>query len=605
MVAAIKRFRINSVIQCVMMTMKLRSWFPAFAAVTALATSAPALEGDPYANETPEQRDARMAWWREAKFGMFIHWGVYAVPAGTYQDQKIGGIGEWIMLRGRIPVAEYKAYAATFNPVKYDPASWAALAKEAGMRYMVITSKHHDGFALFPSEATTWDIADATPYKKDLIGPLAQAARAEGLKFGLYYSQAQDWTHPGGAKAGMKDGEGWDDTHKGSFADYIDAIAVPQTREILTRFQPDVLWWDTPHLMNASHAAKLAALLPLKPGIIHNNRLGAGYKGDTETPEQYIPATGYPGRDWETCMTMNDTWGFKSYDHNWKPVSTLITNLVDIVSKGGNYLLNVGPTAEGEIPAESIRLLKEVGAWMRTNGEAVYGTKATPFKRLPWGRCTTKDAGPDTILYLHVFDWPADGKLTVPGLANPIKSASLLATGAAVTAEPSPGGPVLTVPAAAPDAISSTIKLVIAGKPEVAELPVLPNKDGVITLLPFDAAFHGDAIKSEQKGHAPANIGYWTNPSDTVTWDLQADRDGRFSLQVEAASEAAGSVIKITGIGDLAFPAPNTGDYAKYQTVRVGTVTLAKGAKLTLKLQPVADGWHPVNIRKIVLSPQP
>ena len=169
------------------------------------------------ADETPAAEHERMAWWREAKFGMFIHWGVYAVPAGTYDGKQIPGIGEWIMLRAKIPVDTYRGYARDFNPVNYKPDEWAALAKDAGMRYMVITSKHHDGFALFPSEVTDWDIADATPWKKDLIGPLAEAAREKGLKFGLYYSQAQDWTHPGGAKAGMDDGSGWDDAHKGSF----------------------------------------------------------------------------------------------------------------------------------------------------------------------------------------------------------------------------------------------------------------------------------------------------------------------------------------------------------------------------------------------------
>ena len=166
----------------------------------------------------------------------------------------------------------------------------------------------------------------------------------------VYYSQAQDWNNPGGAKAGYKDGDGWDDAQKGSFDTYIDQVAVPQVREILTRYHPDVLWWDTPHLMTQPRAEKLAKLLSLSPGIIHNNRLGGGYKGDTETPDR-IPATGFPGRDWETCMTMNDTWGYKSYDQNWKSAETLIRNLVDIASKGGNYLLNVGPKGEGAIPA--------------------------------------------------------------------------------------------------------------------------------------------------------------------------------------------------------------------------------------------------------------
>ncbi len=444
----------------------IRYLLPAVVLAAALPVQA---DGYPYANESKESRDARMAWWREAKFGMFIHWGVYAVPAGTYKDKKIGGIGEWIMRNAQIPLADYQAFARQFNPVKYDPAAWARTAKDAGMRYMVITSKHHDGFTLFPSKASKWNIVDATPYGKDLIGPLAKAARSEGLKFGLYYSQAQDWTNPGGAKAGMGDGQGWDEGHKGSFDKYIDDVCVPQVKEILTTYQPDILWWDTPHLMTKERADKLAPLLALKPGIIHNNRLGGGYSGDTETPEQHIPATGFPGRDWETCMTMNDTWGFKSYDNNWKSVKTLLTNLVDIVSKGGNYLLNVGPTAEGEIPQPSIERLQEVGKWMKTNGAAIYGTTASVFAKLPWGRCTVKNADGGTTLYLHVLDWPKDGKLLVPGLKNKPLSASLLAGGAAVPCTAGADGVTLTVPATAPDANVSVIALKIEGAPDVAK----------------------------------------------------------------------------------------------------------------------------------------
>ena len=165
--------------------------------------------------ETPAQRDARMAWWREAKFGLFLHWGIYSVPAGKYGDNT--GYGEWIMNSAKIPVAKYREFAAQFNPVKYDPQLWVKTAKDAGMKYIVITSKHHDGFTLYPSDASKWNIADATPYKKDLLGPLVQAAHGEGLKIGFYYSQSQDWNNPGGAKSGFKEGDGWDDAHKGSY----------------------------------------------------------------------------------------------------------------------------------------------------------------------------------------------------------------------------------------------------------------------------------------------------------------------------------------------------------------------------------------------------
>lgn len=562
-----------------------------------------AQSADPYAHETPAARDARMAWWRDAKFGMFIHWGVYAVPAGTYDGRAVDGIGEWIMLNARIPVATYRSYAGQFNPVKYQPSAWAALAKEAGMRYVVLTAKHHDGFALFPSSASKWNVADATPWKKDLVGPLAAAVREQGLKFGLYYSQAQDWTHPGGAKAGHPDGGGWDDAHKGSFDRYIDAVAVPQVREILTNYQPDVLWWDTPHLMDAGRADKLVKLLALRPGIIHNNRLGGGHAGDTETPEQEIPSSGIAGRDWETCMTLNDTWGFKSHDHHWKSLATVIHNLVDIVSKGGNYLLNVGPNADGEIPRESVDLLKGVGAWMKVNAEAIHGTRANPFKRLDWGRCTIKPAGEETHIYLHVFQWPAGGKLLVPGLTNEVKGAVLLAGAVPLACERTADGPLLTVPAAAPDAISSTIKLVVQGQPAVADVAVTAGADGVIRLLPGDAKCHGN-LRPQGTG-SECNIGYWTNPKDSVAWTLRADHDGKFTIHIDASAPAEGSVLLIQDIGKLAYTVPKTGNYATFQATKVGEVKLAKGANITLTLRPVADGWHPVNIRKVELVPLP
>jgi len=418
---------------------------------------------DPYDGETSDQYDARMAWWRYARFGMFIHWGVYAVPAGMHEGEKIPGYGEWIMRKGRIPIKEYRKYAELFNPVGYDPQAWAELARKAGMRYMIITAKHHDGFGLFPSEVTDWDVVDATPYGKDLIGPLARAAREEGLKFGLYYSQAQDWVHPGGSTGRGADSKPWDETHAGDMDDYIDEIAVPQIREILTRYQPDVLWWDTPAQMNRERANKLIPLLRLRPGIIHNNRLGGGYQGDTETPEQTIPDEGYEDRDWEVCMTMNDTWGYQSFDHNWKSTDDLIRKLCDIVSKGGNFLLNVGPTSEGFIPEPSVERLLEIGAWMDVNGESIYGTTTGPLTDLGWGVSTRKSQAEGDLVYLQVFDWPENGTLRVKGLANLPSSAQLLATDEIVNvsaySEDTENGLSMHVPVKAPDKYVSVIKL--------------------------------------------------------------------------------------------------------------------------------------------------
>ena len=227
-----------------------------------------------------------MKWWREARFGMFIHWGVYSVPAGTYKGKQIPSIGEWIMNRGKIPVAEYKQFAQQFNPVRYDPEAWVRLAKEAGMKYIVITSKHHDGFALFDSKVTDWDVVDATPYGKDLLKPLAAACEKNGIKLGFYYSQAQDWNHPGGAAAGGH----WDPAQNGDMDEYIRKIAAPQVKEILSNYgKIAVLWWDTPVDMTKARADMLLPLIKLQPGIIINNRLGGGYGGDLSTPEQDNP----------------------------------------------------------------------------------------------------------------------------------------------------------------------------------------------------------------------------------------------------------------------------------------------------------------------------
>jgi len=429
----------------------------------------------------------RLQWWREARFGMFIHWGVYAVPAGEFRGHRIDHIGEWIMNRAKIPVLEYQQFAQQFNPVLYDPEAWVKMAKDAGMKYIVITAKHHDGFALFDSKASKWNIMDATPYKKDLLKPLADACRKYGIKLGFYYSQAQDWTNPGGAVARKPAREGWANPdsalidaytkeHEGhwdpaqttkTMAQYIDDVAVPQVKELLSNYgDVAVIWWDTPTGMTDEYAAKLDALLKMQPHIISNDRLKRpNYPGDYKTPEQRIPnMSELDGKDWETCMTMNETWGYKSYANNWKSSETLIRNLVDIASKGGNYLLNVGPKADGLFPEQSIDLLKAIGVWMKTNGEAIYGTKASPFGLFDWGRCTKKENGGNTILYLSVFNWPTDGKLIIPGLQNKITKAILLANGASIKTGKTTAGVVINVPATPLDPIATVIKLEVKGK---------------------------------------------------------------------------------------------------------------------------------------------
>lgn len=410
--------------------------------------------------ETQEQRDKRMAWWREARFGMFIHWGVYSVPAGVWDGKEVPGIGEWIMHHAKIPVAEYARLATQFNPAKFDAEAWVKLAKEAGMKYIVITSKHHDGFAMFRSAASPFNIYDATPFKRDPLKELSEACRKHDIKLGFYYSQAQDWHHPGGAAAGGH----WDPAQDGSMDDYIRNVAVPQVKEILSNYGPvAIMWWDTPVDMTKERADMFLPLLKLQPGIIVNNRLGH-YDGDFGTPEQEIPAQA-PDIDWETCMTINDTWGYKSTDNNWKSTTTLVRNLIDIVSKGGNYLLNVGPTSLGEIPEPSVQRLKEIGAWMKVNGEAIYGAGKGPFSNVGFdGRCTAKG----NKLYLFVFNWPENGEITVPDLrAAPISARFL--NGSPIEITELPGTEERTALAISapdkPDPIATVIELTYAEKP--------------------------------------------------------------------------------------------------------------------------------------------
>ncbi len=451
----------------------------------------------------------KMAWWKDAKFGMFIHWGVYSALAGSYKGKQIPDIGEWIMNHAKIPVVEYKSYAKQFNPVKYNAEAWVKMAKDAGMKYIVITAKHHDGFALFNSKVTDWDVVDATPYGKDLLKPLVQACRKQGIKIGFYYSQAQDWNHKGGAASGGY----WDKAQNGDMDAYLDTIAVPQVREILSNYgNIDILWWDTPQNMTPERAAKFQPILKEHPNLITNNRLGGGYKGDTETPEQFVPATGFPGRNWETCMTMNDTWGYKANDQNWKSTETLIRNLADVVSKGGNMLLNVGPTAEGEIPQASIDRLAEIGTWIKTNHESIYGTSASPFSYLPWGRCTRKGQK----LYLHVFDYPLNGELSVP-MANQITKAYLLASpGKLLKVETKAGHSVIKIPSLALDKINTVIVVEFKGEPIVNPFPsagkpitVSSQKDeasGGKNLVDGDRQTRWEAAKGERKASIEINL---------------------------------------------------------------------------------------------------
>ena len=425
-----------------------------------------------------QQDDDRMEWWRADRFGLFIHWGLYAIPAGEYEGKLVESLGEWIMHFARIPRADYEKFAAQFNPQAFDADAWVRMAKYAGMKYVVVTTKHHDGFCLFDAPNSTYDIVDGTPYGRDVLKELGAACQRHGLKFCTYYS-IMDWHHPSQIPKLDENGKPlWNSSRmaEGRKAEYV-GYMKEHLHALVTEYKTHVLWFDGewPDWWTDEDGRELYRWLrSLNPELIVNNRVGTGRKGmsgfsqqgsfagDFGTPEQEIPATGVES-DWESCMTMNDTWGYRIDDHEWKSSETLIRNLIDIASKGGNFLLNVGPKADGTFPEASVERLRDMGQWMSVNGESIYGTQAALF-RPDWGRVTRKEG----TLYLHVFDWPEDGRLVMPALANPVRRVSLLAQPeTTLPLETGGEGWVVEGPKTAIDPVATVIAIDVEGTPSL------------------------------------------------------------------------------------------------------------------------------------------
>ena len=416
-------------------------------------------------------KEKRLEWFREAKYGMFIHWGLYAIPAG-----------EWLMNRCKVPVKDYEQLAKQFNPVKFDPDAWVQLAQDAGMKYIVITAKHHDGFALFKSAVSPYNVFDATPYHKDILKQLADACARHHMRLGFYYSQSQDWHEPGGA------GNTWDfgpdtaadgKTELKKYDDYLRGKAEPQVKELLTNYGPVALiWFDTPRMMTPERGQRFADIVrSLQPNTLIDGRLGT--EGDyRSTGDNVIPSQAST-EAWETPATTNDTWGFRTDDKNWKGPGQIVFKLVDIVSKGGNYLLNVGPMADGVIPQAPQENLRTVGRWLQINGDAVYGAGQSPFGD-EFGEPTAKDAkdlrgqklflvNPEwraTVkpgrLYLTFFVAPR-GPFELPSIQNKITRAYRLMDKVPVAVSSGNGHTTLTIDGPLPDPMATVVVVEFEG----------------------------------------------------------------------------------------------------------------------------------------------
>ncbi len=440
---------------------------------------------DPYAFAAAHRAE-RMAWWSDSRFGMFIHFGLYAEHADSWPGIPHGRYSEWLMGRGVAPDAYRSTLVPRFNPAKFEAAGWVRVAKAAGMKYIVITTKHHEGFALWDSAASDYNIMH-TPFGRDLLKELADACKKEGLRLGFYYS-ILDWYQPDYLPRRQNDPRPTAGADFGRYLKQMDS----QLAELLGGQYGDiaVLWFDGgwEHNDKELHSEEMTRkIYAMQPGIVINDRCSLPM--DFATPEQQVPDKDIPKRPWETCMTMNGSWGYKADDHNWKSAQVLVRTLVDVASKGGNFLLNVGPDGQGVIPVASVERLQAVGRWMQVNGESIYGTTASPLPKRPfWGRYTLKHGakGRDT-LYVHVFQWPKDGQIEVPGLTAMPKRARILG----VTERPGEtpavgtilfkGGLGLNLPAKAPNPDDTVIALEFDGplplKPEVeapADAPAQP-----------------------------------------------------------------------------------------------------------------------------------
>lgn len=560
--------------------------------------------------ESPEAFAKRTRWWREAKFGMFIHWGIYAVPADATDLHGRKTIAEWYMSNKQMQVRDYEKFAKKFNPVQFNAREWVRMAKEAGMKYIVITSKHHDGFCMFDTKLTDYNIVKATPFGRDPMKELAEECRRQGIRLCFYYS-IMDWHHPDYLPR-----RPWErDVRPADGADlnrYIDFMKA-QLRELLTNYGPiGVLWFDGGWEHNAQQlrSAEVNAFIrSLQPSILINDR--NHLPEDFSTPEQTIPAGALPGgRLWETCMTINDTWGYAKNDTNWKPAEDLIRKLCDIAHKGGNFLLNVGPTAEGTFPEPIVERLRRIGQWMKVNGQSIYGTTQSPFRKLSFnGRCTQKG----NTLYLHVFEW-GEGDLRLEGLETKVLSARALLGNERLKVRTErvngeEGGTVVYIskPKRLDPAVT-VIELKLAGAPVVKQVSATlkPDANGVLLCHARDAEVHGQSARYEQ-GDGKDNIGFWTVPTDYVTWSILVPQGGRYRVKVTYACppENAGSrfSVGIEGGRRLEGTVESTGSWTDFRDLVLGETTVPAGKQtLSVRVSAMPRGAV-MNLQKVVLEP--
>ncbi len=543
-----------------------------------------------------KNHDARITWWREAKFGMFIHWGLYSLPGGEWKGKKVSGYAEHLMRKEKISRADYLQLAHQFNPVQFNAEQWVQYAKQAGMKYLIITAKHHDGFAMYNSKVSDFNIIQQTPFKRDPMAELAAACKKYGIKFGFYYSHAFDWEHPDapgndweynnpGGDKNLFGGARWYDVHPELLPkaqQYVTEKAIPQIKELLNKYHPDILWFDTPQKLPLSENVRiLQAIRETDPNVVVNGRLvrsASGnfgdYKNTGDRPAEFFPTEG----DWEAIPTTNESYGYHKYDDSHKPASFFIQLLAKAAAKGGNLLMNIGPEGDGTFDVKDVNILTAIGSWMNVYGQSIYGTTASNLPLQNWGVTTQKK---DKI-YLHVFNWPVNGKLQVGGIQSDITSAYLMndtKTKTLPLQRINTTDVVINVPSKAPDKTNSVIVLEMKMPVITDSLYYMAPGVAVTRLLAFDGKYHGKAFGF---GDGKTNKYYaenWRSAEQWISWKVRTAGTAKYKVvAMYIADEHAGGKYQVkldnTILDGTVMPAAKSGAVT---TQELGVITLETG----------------------------
>lgn len=569
-----------------------------------------------------ETHERRIAWWREARLGLFIHWGPYALPAGEWEGKEVeASYSEHIMLRARIPVQAYEEMAKGFNPTGFDAGRWVKTAKRAGLKYIIFTAKHHDGFAMYDSKVSGYSIVRHTPFGRDPLRELQEACREEGLVLGIYYSHAMDWHDPGsqgntwdfpGNIGAYDEVDSWigDEDKRTRFEQYLHRKALPQVRELLTDYgKIGLMWFDCGGKLTREQGELfLSTVHALQQDCLVNSRVWKSPLGDYANTSDNQLETRTIRRDWENIITLNDSWGYKKSDHNWKSPVSVICQIVDVVSKDGNLVINVGPTGTGEWDGMSEKILLQVGDWLHTNGEAIYGAGAAPVARPDWGRCTLKGR----TLYLHVFDWPADGLIIVPGLLSRVSNVYPLAVGGGLEAKrvgeqdllirlngqkrPGDGTPAVFAVECAEPVAGNPVRLLMngAGAPPEFELGV------------FESELSGGQLRYDTGKRNRDNLLDWTEQDDFAAWKVRTLGPCAFAVRLEYGCGAeGGGVYTVQSAGQfLTAEVQPTGGTYDFCSFEVGNLYFPEAGEFTIELRAERiTGGYLMLPRKLRLKP--